>query len=143
MVFVTQVMRRELVFQAVIIAGPLNPSFFKRDFAIGYIALGVTTNLDIFVPRRSRAVLRIICLIVFETQLTAVLKDGFLVSCHNSLSPSFWFNRRSRPGRKLVAFESVTLLVDDLYDEAIEAVMSRAALLSSTPGVYSLGGGNP
>jgi hypothetical protein len=29
--------------------------------------------------------------------------------------------------------ESVTLLVDNLYAEAIEAVKSRAALLASTP----------
>jgi hypothetical protein len=33
---------------------------------------------------------------------------------------------------------SVTLLVDSLYDEAVEAVKSRAALSASTPDLISL-----
>jgi hypothetical protein len=49
------------------------------------------------------------------------------------------FNKRSSPGRSFIS-ESVTLLVDILYAEAIEAVKSRAALSASTPDLISIFG---
>jgi hypothetical protein len=66
-------------------------------------------------------------------QLTAVLHAGSLVSCHIFFSLCFCFNNRSKPGRSLFISENVTLLVDNLYAEATEAVKSRASLSVSTP----------
>jgi hypothetical protein len=71
--------------------------------------------------------------IAFETQLTAVLHSGSLVSCHSFLILFLYFNSRSRPGRSLFKSVNVILLVDSLYAEAIEAVKARAALSASTP----------
>jgi hypothetical protein len=84
--------------------------------------------LPIYVSHRSSAVLRVIRPIDFVIQLIAVLYAGYLVSCHNFLSHFLCFNKRSKPGRALFISESVTLLVDSLYAEAIDAVKSRAAL---------------
>jgi hypothetical protein len=65
--------------------GALGQSLFRRDFAMGQIAWGVTSLLPIFVSNRSSAFLRIIRLIDFVTQLIAVLHAGSLVSSHNFL----------------------------------------------------------
>jgi hypothetical protein len=65
--------------------GALGPSLFRRDFAMGHIAWGVTSVLPVFVSHRSSAFFRVTRLIEFVTQLTAVLHAGSLVSCHNFL----------------------------------------------------------
>jgi hypothetical protein len=100
---------------------------------MGHIAWGVTSVLLIFVSYRSSAYLRVIRLIVFVSQLTAVLHAGSFVSCHNFVSLCLCFNKRSSLSRSLFMSESVTLLVDSLYAEAIEAVKQRAALSAFTP----------
>jgi hypothetical protein len=66
----------------------------------------------------------------FVTKLTAVLQAGSLFSCHNFLSLCVCFNSRSKPGMLVFTSEILTLLVDNLYADAIEAVNSRAALLA-------------
>jgi hypothetical protein len=117
--------------------GDIGPSLFSRDFAMGQIALCVTSVLYIFLSHRSSAILRVIRLIDFVTQLTAVLHAGFLVSCHNFWILRLCFNSRSTPGMSLFMSESVTLLVASVYAEAIEAVKLRAALSASTPELIS------
>jgi hypothetical protein len=102
-------------------------------FRNGPYSLRCDIRVTLFVSHRSSAFLPSIRLIVFATQLTADLHAGPQVSCHNFLIPCFCCNKRSKPGRSLFRFESVTFLVDNLYGEAIEAVKSRAALLASTP----------
>jgi hypothetical protein len=87
---------------------------------------------------RSSAFFRVMRLIAFETQFTAVLHPGFLVSCHNFLVLFLYFNSRSRPGRSLFNPDKVIFLVDSLYVEATEAVKSRAALSASTPDFISI-----
>jgi hypothetical protein len=79
-------------------------------------------------------------LIDFETQLTAFLYPGSLVSCHNFLILFLYFNNRSRPGRSLFNSDKVILLVDNLlvYADAIEAVKARAALSASAPELISI-----
>jgi hypothetical protein len=72
-------------------------------------------------------------LIDFQTQLTAFLHPGSLVSCCNFFILFLYFNSRSRPGRSLFNSDKVILLVDNLYAEAIEAVKARATLMTSTP----------
>jgi hypothetical protein len=68
-------------------------------------------------------------LMVFLTQLAAVLHAGSRVSCHSSRSLCLCFNRRSNPGSSwFFMCESETLLVSSLYAEAIEAVKSCTAL---------------
>jgi hypothetical protein len=89
---------------------------------MGQIAWGVTSVLLIFVSHRSSVFLRVIHLIDFVTQLTAVLHAGSLVSCHNFLSLRLCFNSRSRSEISLFMSEIVTLLVANLYAEAIEVV---------------------
>jgi hypothetical protein len=88
--------------------------------------------LPIFISHRSSAFLRAIHLIAFETQLNVVLHAGSLVSCHNFRGLCLCFNSRSKSGRSLLMSQSVILLVESLYAEAIEAVKSRAALMAST-----------
>jgi hypothetical protein len=80
-----------------IAVGALDPSFFSRDFAVGHIAWGVTSELPNF-SHRSSANLRVIRLIGFVTQLTAVSHAGSIVSCHNFLTLRLCFSSRSRPG---------------------------------------------
>jgi hypothetical protein len=63
----------------------LGPSLFRRDFAMGHIAWGLTPELPIS-SHPSYAFLPVILLIDFVTQLTAVLHAGSLASCNNSLS---------------------------------------------------------
>jgi hypothetical protein len=49
-------------------------------------------------------------------------------------------NNQSKPGRSLFMFETITLLVDNLYAKATEAVKSCAALLASTsPVIFDSG----
>jgi hypothetical protein len=60
------------------------------------------------------------------------------VSCHNFHSLHLCFNSRSRPGMSLFMSESVSLVVDNLYAEAIEAAKSRAGLSASTPELISI-----
>jgi hypothetical protein len=64
-------------------------------------------------------------LIAFENQFTAVLHPGALVSCHNFLILFLYLNSRSRPGRSLFNFDKVIILVDSLYEDAVEAVKAR------------------
>jgi hypothetical protein len=94
--------------------------------------------LIIFVSHRSSSFLRVIRLIDFVNQLTALLLTGSLVSCQNFLSLRLCFNSRSRPGISLLISDSVTLLVASLFAEAIEVVKSRAALSASTPQLSSI-----
>jgi hypothetical protein len=75
---------------------------------------------------------QVVFLIAFETQLTAALHAGSLVSCHNFRSLCLCLNNRSKPGRSCLRSRSVILLVDSLYAEAIEAEKLRAALSAST-----------
>jgi hypothetical protein len=105
---------------------------------MGQIAWDVTSVLPIFVLHHSRAILRVIRLTDFVTQLIALSHAGSLVSCHNFHSLRLCFNSRSRPGRSLFMSESVTLLVASLYAEATEAVKSRATLSASTPELISI-----
>jgi hypothetical protein len=108
-----------------------------RDFVIGHIVWGVTSVFAIFVSHRSSALLRVIHLMAFVTQLTAVLNAGSPISCHNFLSLCFCFNSRSKPERSVFTSEIVILLVDNLYADAIETMKPRAALSASTPVLIS------
>jgi hypothetical protein len=65
------------------------------------------------------------------------LQAGSLVSCHYFLSLCFCFNSRSKPGSSVITSEILTLLVDNLYADAVEAVNSHAALSASTPVLIS------
>jgi hypothetical protein len=103
---------------------------------MGHIAWGVTSVLLSLVSHRSSAFFRVIHLISFVNQFTAILHAGFLVSYHNFLSLCLCFNKRSDPGMSFIS-ESVTLLVDSLYAEAIEAVKLRVTLSASTPELIS------
>jgi hypothetical protein len=68
-----------------------------------------------------------------ETQLTAFLHPGTLVSCHSFLILFLYFNNRSRPSRSLFNSDKVIYLVDILHAEAIEAVKARPALSAYIP----------
>jgi hypothetical protein len=98
---------------------------------MGHIAWGVTSALLTFVSHRSSALIRVIRLIAFETQLAAALHAGTLVSCHNFRNLCLCLNR-SKLGRSSLRSRSVILHVDNLCAEAIEAEKSRAALSAST-----------
>jgi hypothetical protein len=74
----------------------------------------------------------VIRLMVLATQLPTVLHAGSRVPCHSFLNFHLCFSTLSRTGRSLLRSESVILLVNNLYAEAIEAVKSRAALLASS-----------
>jgi hypothetical protein len=118
--------------------GALGPSLFVRDFAMGHIAGGVNSVFASLVSHRSGAFFRVMRLIDFEIQLNVFLHPGSMVSCHNFLILFLYFNSRSRPGRSLFKSVNVTLLVDSLYAEAIEAVKARAALSASAPEFISI-----
>jgi hypothetical protein len=90
-----------------------------------------------FDSHRSSAFFRVMRLIAFETQSTFVLHPGSLVSCHNFLILFLYFNNRSRSGRSLFNSDTVILLVDSLYADAMEAVKAHAALSASTPELIS------
>jgi hypothetical protein len=68
---------------------------------------------------------------VMATQLSAVLYAGSRVTCHIFLNLRLCFSKLSRPGTSLLKSESVILLLESLYAEAIGAVPSRAALSAS------------
>jgi hypothetical protein len=70
----------------------LGPSLSRRHFAMSHIVWSVASALPIFVSHRSSVSLRVIRLIAFETQWTAVLHAGSRVSCHNFLSLCLCFN---------------------------------------------------
>jgi hypothetical protein len=104
MALVTQVVLCELIFQAISncvsflgrmkfkawkttkAVDVVGLSLLRRDFAMGQVAWCVTSELPIFVSHRLSVFLRVIHLVDFVTQLTAVLHAGSLVSCHNFLS---------------------------------------------------------
>jgi hypothetical protein len=69
---------------------------------------------------------------VLATQLSAVLHAGSRVTFQSFLNLRLCFSKLSRQGIYLLRSESVILLVDSLYAEAIEAVKSRAALSASS-----------
>jgi hypothetical protein len=104
----------------------------KEGFRSGPYSLRCDLAFPIFVSHRWSAHLWVTRLIAFETQLTAVLHAGSLVSYHKFLSHCLYFNNRSKPGRSLLICKSVILFVDSLYAEAIEAAKSRAVLSAST-----------
>jgi hypothetical protein len=120
-----------------IAVGALGPSLVRRNFARGHIAWG-DLSITYFCLPPFKCLLRVIRLIAFETQFTAALHAGSLVSCHNFRSLCLCLNNRSKPGRSLLRSRSVILLVDSLYAEAIEAENSRAALSASTPDLISI-----
>jgi hypothetical protein len=91
----------------------------------------VTSALLIFVQVQV-PFFRVIRLIAFETQLTAALHAGCLVSCHNFHTLCLCLNNRSKPGRLSLRCSSVILLIDSLCAEAVEAEKSRAALSAFT-----------
>jgi hypothetical protein len=68
----------------------------------------------------------------FETQFTAVLHPGSLVSCHNFLIFFLLLRRRSRPGILLFNSDKVILYFDILYADATEDLKARTALSAST-----------
>jgi hypothetical protein len=106
---------------------------------MGHIAWGLTSVFANIVSHRSSAFFRVMRVIAFETQFTAVLHPGSLVSCHTSSSSSYILTADlDQVDRCLILI--VILLVDSLYAEATEAVKSRAALSASTPDfIYILG----
>jgi hypothetical protein len=116
-----------------IAVGAFGPAFYMRDFAMGHIVWSVTAALLIFVSRRSIAFLRVIRLTDFVTQLNVVFHAEFLFSWHIFYSFCLCFNKWYRQGSSLFMSVSVTLIVDNLYAEAIEAVKSRPTLSASTP----------
>jgi hypothetical protein len=82
----------------------------------------VTTQFPNLVSHCSSAFLRGIHLMVLATQLTAVLHAGSRVSCHSFLNVRLRSSRLSRSGRLLFRTESIILLVESLYAEAVDAL---------------------
>jgi hypothetical protein len=113
-------------------AGTFGPSLFISDFATCHVAWGVTSQFPTFFPTLN-------ChsmghhLMVLATQLPTVLHAGSQVTCHSFFNLCLCFNRLFRPGRLLFTSESVILLVNSLYAEAIEAAKSRITLSVSYP----------
>jgi hypothetical protein len=120
--------------------GALSSSLFVRDFAMGHIAWGATSVFASFVSHRTSASFRGMRLIAFETQFTAVLHVGSLVSCHNFLIIFIYFNNRSRPGRSLFNSDKVIIPFDSRYAEVTEAVKARPNLSASTQELISIVG---
>jgi hypothetical protein len=98
------------------------PQSFRCDLTVPY-----------FFSHRSIALLRVIRLMVLETQLITVSHAGSRVTCHSFLNLLSSFSRLSGSGRSLFSSESVILLVDSLYAEAIEAGKSQSYLQASSP----------
>jgi hypothetical protein len=117
--------------------GALGPSLVVWSFAMGRIAWGVTPELAIFYSHLSSALLWVMRLIVFEIQFNASLHVGSLVSCHSFLNLFLCFSNLSKPGISVFNSESLILLVDSLYAEAMEAVNSSTVLSASTPELIS------
>jgi hypothetical protein len=110
---------------------PLVHPFLERDFAIGHIAWGVTSQLVNFVSHLSSVLFRTILLISRVTQFTAVLHALSLVPWHHCPSFLLCFNKWSRPGIAYFPCKVVVFLVRILDAETIEAEKSRAALSAS------------
>jgi hypothetical protein len=106
----------------------IHPSLSISNFTVCHRAWGVTSQFPTFVSNCSSVFVWVIRLMVLVTQLTAVLHAGFRVTCHSLLNLCLCFSRFFRPGTLLCGSESVILLVDNLYAEAIEAVKLLAAL---------------
>jgi hypothetical protein len=83
---------------------------------MGQIARGVASVLTDIFPRSS-VFLRVISLINFVAQLTAILQAGSHVSCQHFLSLRLCVNIRFRPEFSLFMFQSVTFLIASLYAE--------------------------
>jgi hypothetical protein len=94
----------------------------------------VTSQFPTFVSHRSSAFLRVIRLMILETQLSAVFHDGSRVICHSFLNLRLCFGKFSRPGTSLLMFKSVILLVAILYAEAIDAVNKNFECISELSG---------
>jgi hypothetical protein len=89
---------------------------------MGQVAWGVSSELAIFYSHRLSAPLQVMRLIIFEIQLNAfyTLDPWFLF--HSFLNLFLCFSNLSKPGISLFNAENLTLLVDSLYAEAMEAV---------------------
>jgi hypothetical protein len=107
---------------------PLHEGLRNRSWS-----LRCGSQFPILFSQRSSAFLRVNRRIYFATRLIAGLHAGSQVSCDNFLNLRFCFNRQSNPGISLFRVESLILLVDSLFAEAVEAVKSRAALSASFP----------
>jgi hypothetical protein len=97
-------------------------------------------ELAILYSHRLRALLRVMHLFVFEIRLNAILHIGSLISFHRFLNLFLCFSNLSKPRISLFNSESLILLVDSLYAEAMETVNSNTVLSASTPElIYFLG----
>jgi hypothetical protein len=85
-----------------------------------------------FFSHLSIAFSRINLWIVLVTQSSAVLHAGSLASCHNLRSLRLSCRKLSKPESALFRSERVSLRVDSLYAEAIEAVKAVAAFSASS-----------
>lgn len=101
-------------------------------FAIGHIAWGMTSQSGNFVSDFSSALFWTILLILWVTQLAAVLHVGSMVSCHNFLSFLLCFNKRTRPGISYLRSKIVDFLVDSLYVKAKDVAKSHVVLSASS-----------
>jgi hypothetical protein len=68
----------------------------------------------------------VMCVIAFETQFTAVLLPGSLVSYHNFLIFFLYLKRRSRPCISLFKSGKTILFVYILYVDATDVVKACA-----------------
>jgi hypothetical protein len=79
------------------------------------LTVEVTPQFPVFIIHCLNPFLRVVFLMVFLTQLTAILHVEFRVYYHNFHILSLWFNKLSNPGRLwLFLPESITLLVNSL-----------------------------
>jgi hypothetical protein len=118
--------------------GTFGPSLFISDFIAGHRAWGVTSQFPMFVSPHSNGLLQVIRLMIFATQLSAILNAESQVTCHGFLNLHWCFSKLSIQGISLLKSESVIFLVDSLYTECIEAVKSRDALFSSSSELISI-----
>jgi glucan phosphoethanolaminetransferase (alkaline phosphatase superfamily) len=115
---------------------------FVIDFAISYIACGVTSRFAIFVshPSSLKYLFRVILLIVLVTQFTAVLHAGSLVTFFKFLSFFVHFRRRPRPGRSYFRPKFIYFfIVGGLYTEALIDRTVTCCSSSSEESVWLLG----
>jgi hypothetical protein len=76
-----------------IVDGGFGPPLFERDFAVGHLSSGVTSQFGNFVSLLSNALLRTILLIFRVIQFTAALHAGSLVSYHHFPNFLLYFNK--------------------------------------------------
>jgi hypothetical protein len=81
----------------------------------------------IFISHLSFAFCQVILWIVLVTQLSAVSYVGSLVSCYNFRSLRLSCRKWTKYESALFRSESVSLRVDSLYAEEVEAVKALAA----------------